>query len=390
MAYYYPDSPIVDSPKLCQDIFSILESQFLFGSASPAAKPSSPVITGIGKVRILSIDGGSADLAASALVRLESSLRRLSDNPSATIPQFFDLAVGSGSGALLASLLFVNNLSAIDASQVISKARLDGSETENRFGRFFKRENKTIRKAFGETSLKDASKPLLIASYDLNTGAPFVFSRADAVESDGFDFRIGDVCEAVTCEGRKIKKVKSMDGQTNIRVVNVGASLNPTAIGITHVMHNKQEFPFVNGLEDLFVLSIGGDGARKSNLIKITRACEADLVDQSVAMAFGDNRKNSYVRIQGNEINGGTTVEDVLTETSVESVLFQGKKLMKETNDERLKWTAGELMKEQHKRLQSKIPTVFIKPSVTPSRTSSSSALTLTTVSTGSSESPRY
>ncbi|KAJ3679353.1 hypothetical protein LUZ60_017364 [Juncus effusus] len=387
---YFQDSPIVDSPKLCQDIFSILESQFLFGSASPVTKPSSPAIAGVGKVRILSIDGGSVHLAAAALVRLESSLCRLSGNPSAAIHQFFDLAVGSGSGALLASLLFANNLSAKDASQILCKAQLDRSKNQTRFGRLFKRENKTIRKAFGEMSLKDATKPLLIASYNLNTSTPFVFSRADAVESDGFDFKIRDVCEAATCHGRKIKEVKSVDGRLGIRVASAGTSLNPTAVGITHVMHNKQEFPFVNGLEDLFVLSIGGDGTHKGDVVSIARACQADVVDQAVAMAFGDNRKNNYARIQGNGINGGTTAHDVLTETSVESVLFEGKKLMKETNEERLEWTADELIKEQQRRLQSKIPTVFIKSSVTPSRSSSSSAMTLTTVLTGSSESPRY
>ncbi|KAJ4810277.1 Patatin [Rhynchospora pubera] len=382
-AVYY--DPAMDSPKLCQDIFAILESQFLFG----ASKPSFPAVSTVGKVRILSIDDGAEDLAMASLLRLESSLRRLSGDASASLSHFFDLVVGSGSGALLASLLFADNLSAEKASLLLSETRIEKSKTRTRFGRLFKKESKVFNKIFGEATLKDAVKPLLITCYDLNTGAPFVFSRADAVEADGFDFKIRDVCEAALCQRKGSKEVKSMDGETRIRVLDAGANTNPTAVGITHVMHNKQEFPFVNGLEDVFVFSIGGSGTRLSSAASIAGTCQADAVDQAVAMAFGERRKSNYVRIQGNRISAGSTPENILSETCVESVLFQGKKLMKETNEERVEWAAGELLKEQHRRLQSKIPPVFVKSAMTP-RTSSSSAMTLTTILTGSSESPRY
>jgi hypothetical protein len=96
-----------------------------------------------------------------------------------------------------------------------------------------------------------------------------------------------------------------------------------------------------------------------------------------------------YFPKQGNGIHAGSTAEDILSEACVESVLFQGKMLMKETNVERLDCAARMLLKEQQRRQQSKIPTVFIKPATTPPRTSSSSAMTLTTL-TESSESPRY
>jgi len=35
------------------------------------------------------------------------------------------------------------------------------------------------------------------------------------------------------------------------------AMSNPMAAAITHVVHNKQEFPLVVGVEDLLVLSVG-------------------------------------------------------------------------------------------------------------------------------------
>lgn len=246
-------------------------------------KPSPPSISHSGKVRILSIDGGAVDLAASSLIRLESSLRRLSGDPSVSISHFFDLAIGSGSGALLASLLFANNLSASDSSLLLRKIRLEKSKTRTRFGGLFKKESKILDKVFGEATLKDASKPLLITCYDLNTCVPFVFSRADAVEADGFDFKIRDVCEAATCQRKVNKEVRSVDGETRIRVVDAGSVVNPTAVGITHVMHNKQEFPFVNGLEDIFVLSIGGSGTRTTDTASIAGTCQADVVSANLS-----------------------------------------------------------------------------------------------------------
>ncbi|KAM0905381.1 hypothetical protein ACQ4PT_017420 [Festuca glaucescens] len=56
-----------------------------------------------------------------------------------------------------------------------------------------------FRGVFGDATLgRDTVAPMLVPCYDLATGAPFVFSRADAVESDNFDFRLSDVY-AATC-----------------------------------------------------------------------------------------------------------------------------------------------------------------------------------------------
>ena len=110
-------------------------------------------------------------------------------------------------------------------------------------------------------------------------------------------------------------------------------------------------------------------------------------VDQGVSMVFGESRATNYVRIQGNGITPGKTWRHA-GGAGRESVLFRGKKLMAQTNGERLDAVAEQLVQEHHRRLESKTPVVLVKPSATP-RTSSSSASTLITVSTNSSsESP--
>uniref|UniRef100_A0A0E0LEN2 Patatin n=1 Tax=Oryza punctata TaxID=4537 RepID=A0A0E0LEN2_ORYPU len=384
------------SDRLSQEIFSILESNFLFGAPPPEGPAG---YYSVGRVRVLSIDGGAdgGALAAAALVRLERRLKELSGNPDARVADYFDLAAGSGAGGFLAAALFACRMPAEAARDVVAKNRKVFSGRRGRGGLFWRPES-VFKKVFGDLTVRDAAKPLLIPCYDMATAAPFVFSRADAVEAEAFDFPLWQVCAAACGVGPT--EVASLDGRTRLRAAAAtgggGAVSNPTAVAVTHVLHNKREFPFAAGAGDLVVLSLGGNNAAasprasSSSLLRIAGACQADMVDQAVSMAFGECRATNYIRIQGNGIVAGaaTTAEAAMTERSVESVLFRGKKLMTQTNGERLDGVAEQLVREDHLRMESKTPVVLIKPSATP-RTSSSSASTLITVSTNaSSESP--
>ncbi|KAK1612395.1 hypothetical protein QYE76_051711 [Lolium multiflorum] len=373
------------SDRLSKEIFSILESNFLFGAQTPEL--------GAGRVRVLSIDGGAdgGALAAAALVRLERQLQELSGNTAARVADYFDLAAGSGAGGFLAAALFARRMTAEQARDVVAKNRKVFSGRAGRGGLFSSRPEAVFKKVFGDLNVRDAAKPLLIPCYDMATAAPFVFSRADAVEAEAFDFPLWQVCAAACGVGPA--EVASLDGRTRLRTAGGGGAgvANPTSVAVTHVLHNKQEFPFAAGASDLIVLSLGGNAASdhrtssSSSILRIASACQADMVDQAVSMAFGENRATNYIRIQGNGIAAGATAEAAMAERGVESVLFRGKKLMPETNGERLDGVAEQLVREHHRRMDSKTPVVLIKPSATP-RTSSSSVSTLITVS--SSESP--
>lgn len=134
-------------------------------------------------------------------------------------------------------------------------------------------------------------------------------------------------------------------------------------------------------------------------------------VDQAVSMAFGQSRTSNYVRIQGNGIVGKTfpatyniinnekknkkkggmldiIADQMLAQKNVESVLFQGKKLVDSTNLEKLEYFGGELIKEQEWRKTSVLPPVILKHSSTTSSSSSpprsSSATTTSTISSSS------
>ncbi|XP_058100151.1 patatin-like protein 7 [Magnolia sinica] len=426
-AFAAPVEPSFDVDKLSYEIFSILESKFLFGydtepslflngvANSPATGNLKTGKNTAGKVRILSIDaGGSTDgiLAGKSLARLESSLRQGSGNPDARIADFFDVAAGSGAGGILAGLLFTKGsdgrplFTAADALKFLAENRrtISSPSRNGIFRRVFRqsKSERIYRKALSDYTLKDTLKPVLIPCYDLSSGAPFLFSRADALETDGFDFKMREVCSA-TSAGRALEML-SVDGSTRIVAVGGGIAMsNPTAAAITHVLNNKHEFPFCRGVEDLLVVSLGNGesdygmyGRRDltpsaGEFVRIAGEGVADLVDQAVSMAFGHNRTSNYVRIQANGFNarksqmtdgsssGGdmrsllADAEGMLAQKNVESVLFQGKKISGKTNAEMLDGFAVELIKEHERRKTSVFPTVVFKQ-VTPR---SSSATTV-------------
>ncbi|PWA61781.1 patatin-like protein 6 [Artemisia annua] len=249
-------------------------------------------------------------------------------------------------------------------------------------------------------SLKDTLKPVLIPCYDLSTSGSFVFSRADALESESFNFRLWEVCRATSAEPGVFDPVqmKSVDGKTCCLAVDGGLAMsNPTAAAITHVLHNKQEFPFVRGVEDILVLSLGTgqvlEGKYDFDQVKkwkgkdwvkpmgrISGESSSDMVDHAVALAFGEKCSSNYVRIQANCSNMGRyganldsdpspsnvkgligIADEMLRQKNVESVLFGGKRIGEQTNYEKLEWFAGELVLEHQRRSCRIAPTVAFK-----------------------------
>lgn len=262
-----------------------------------------------------------------------------------------------------------------------------------------------MKAAFGqELTLRDTIKPVLISCYDLKTSAPLVFSRADALENGSYDFRLCEVGRAAWSEAGRFEpaEVASVDGATSCAAVDGGPTMgSPAAAAITHVLHNKHEFPFVRGVEDLLVLSIGGCSGGGSGaageaelrrmrrwgpkewarpIARIAADGAADLVDHAVARAFGQCRASNYLRIQakreimppcgpdgeydptpGNVRALLAAADEMLKQRNVESVLFEGRRVGEQTNAEKLDWFAAELVAEHRSRASRIAPTVAFK-----------------------------
>ncbi|KAL3626092.1 putative inactive patatin-like protein 9 [Castilleja foliolosa] len=343
--------------KVTLEIFSKLEQKWLYHCEGK-------------KTRVLSIDGGgtTAIVAGASLVHLEDQIQAKTGDPNARIADFFDIVVGTGIGALLAAMLVADGgdgrpiFSARDAMSFLSENQKELFKAAA--GGLFRRRTRfsgksmdaILRKAFRRESdgkdltLKDTCKPLLVPCFDLNSAAPFVFSRADASDSPSFDFELWKVIRATSASPSMFKpfKLTSSDGKTSCLAVDGGLVMNnPTAAAVTHVLHNKRDFPTVTGVDDLLVLSVGNGPLSSPSTVKLRRNgyCStasvvgivldgvSETVDQMLGNAFCWN-PNDYVRIQAN-----SAVEKeaaVLAERGVESLPFGGKRLLTETNCERI------------------------------------------------------
>ncbi|BAF20795.2 patatin-like protein 3 [Oryza sativa Japonica Group] len=380
--------------RLTYEIFSILESKFLFGyggggGGETKSLQCAPPVSRGNRVCVLSVDGGARPedglLAAAALVRLEAAVQRRAGSKAARLADFFDVAAGSGAGGVLAAMLFARGpcgrpmYSADDALGFLLR-RVRRRGWSSRAGGLLRRPAGAFHKVFGELTLRDTVRPVLVPCYDLATRAPFLFSRADAAQSPAYDFRLRDAC-AATCApsgGGAAVEASSVDGVTRITAVGSGVALgNPTAAAITHVLNNRREFPAAAGVDNLLVISIGtGEAAGSSSrhrartpvIARIAAEGASDMVDQAVAMAFGQHRTSNYVRIQGMGVArrrgggvacGGETAEKavwvaeaMLQQRNVEAVMFQGRRLAGETNAEKVERFARELIKEHGRRKQ--------------------------------------
>ncbi|EPS72086.1 hypothetical protein M569_02674, partial [Genlisea aurea] len=411
----------IDANKLSYRIFSILETKFLFGYDAPpkprkSLAPPPPEYAADRRsgrrVCVLSVDsGGMRNITSGkALAYLERSLKAKSGNSEARIADYFDVAAGSGVGGVFAAMLFAAGggpvYAADDTWKFLAAHGKEFCAAPTKRG-FLKRAfekstgggggvslEKALKEAFtdgrtGRTlTLKNAVKPLLIPCYDLSTAAPFLFSRADAMESDSYDFRLWEVCLATSADAGVFAPVgmKSIDGQTQCTAVGGGIAMsNPTAAAITHVLHNKQDFPQARHVDDILVLSLGAgcqltEGSfdrrqvKKWNTAKdwsrpiarISGDASAELVDHAAAMAFAHGgRSTNYVRIQasgssspdrdtdwsaGNVKTLTEAGDEMLKQKSVEAVMLGGRRIGEKTNAELLDWFAEELVAEHRRR----------------------------------------
>lgn len=288
------------------------------------------------KTRILSIDGGSttATVAAYSLILLEDQIRAKTGDSQSRIADYFDIIAGTGIGAIYAAMLAADDgcgrplYSARDAVKFVTEKRsmlfkvkavgllrrrrkFSGKSADKALKEAFQREDGKV------ITLKDTCKPLLVPCFDLNSSAPFVFSRADASESPSYDFELWKVCRATSANPSMFKpfSLMSVDGKTSCLAVDGGLVMNnPAAAAVTHVLHNKRDFPSVTGVEDLLLLSLGNNGpftnlklrprpndeCSMTTIVDIALDGVSETIDQMLGNAFCWNRSD-YVRIQVNE-----------------------------------------------------------------------------------------
>ncbi|CAH1417667.1 unnamed protein product [Lactuca virosa] len=282
--------------KVTLEIFSKLEQQWL--SQRESSK----------KTRVLSIDGGGTTgiPSGAALIHLEDQIQAKTGNSGSRIIDFFDIIAGTGIGALLAAMLNADDgngrprFTAREAVKFISDRNSELFKVKN-VGVVHRRRmfsGKSMEKVLKEAltrddgkvlTLKDTCKPLIVPCYDLNSSAPFVSPEPTPPNRLATTSISGKFAEP----HRLIRQCSS------------------------HFISHQSTC----------VVGIVLDGV-------------SETVDQILGNAFCWNHAD-YVRIQANGyLNGGVgptvSMEKMLNERGVETLPFGGKRLMTETNGQRI------------------------------------------------------
>lgn len=167
--------------------------------------------------RILSIDGGGMRglISAYVLADLEDKLRKISGDKNIGISDYFDLIVGTSTGAIIgAALLLPNkgNIKKYTAEQIVKLYRLQGNEIfESSIWHSIKSVKgfidakfsdsgirNVLKQHFQNIELKDLTKPCLFTAYDLADHGIFFFRQQKAVKQAHHNFLVRDMVRACT------------------------------------------------------------------------------------------------------------------------------------------------------------------------------------------------
>jgi uncharacterized protein len=159
--------------------------------------------------KILAIDGGGIRGLIPALM-----LAALEDRTGRPICELFDLIAGTSTGGILALGVTKPGADGKVEHSAQSLIRLYEEEGGTIFphpsflsgplGLFHGAKysatgiEQTLVKYFGETHLKEALKPVLVSSYDIEKQTPIFFKSEHARTSDASDFRMRDVARATS------------------------------------------------------------------------------------------------------------------------------------------------------------------------------------------------
>jgi uncharacterized protein len=217
--------------------------------------------------RILSVDGGGIRGLVSALAIAEIETRLSArTGKQARMDEYFHLFAGTSTGGLISlALTAPKNVSAEDLALFYTE---DGPKI---FSRDLWRELSTlwgftgpkyspgplreaIERRLGASKISDATRDLLVTSYDMNKSEPHFFKRWRALESEDRDFPIADPALATSAAPTYFPS----HGLGQRALVDGGVfAANPSVAAIAEALGRQSDPPARLEPDDLFLVSIG-------------------------------------------------------------------------------------------------------------------------------------
>lgn len=243
----------------------------------------------MGKIRILSIDGGGIRgvIPATILEYLEKRLQYLSGNPQAVLADFFEMMAGTSTGGLLTCFYLLPPLEndtektgrffAHEASVLYEQYGKDIFKPKVPLGKLAKArvlfddiyaadglENLLIQR-FGNAKLSETTRHCLLTAYDITDRRAVFFTRPEARKYPHKDYYLRDISRATAAAPVffPIAKITSLGGKNSYLVDGGMFANNPAICALTEAQRTKFEEKKNPGIEDVYMLSLGTGKALK-------------------------------------------------------------------------------------------------------------------------------
>lgn len=233
---------------------------------------------------ILSIDGGGIKgiIPGMVLVNLEERLKTKTNNPEASITDYFDFFAGTSTGGILISLLLCPSDENPNRPKFSAKEALDlylkyGSEIfQNKgfkkilaqFGWVTEKYNNKawediLEQYFGNVKLSQLIKPCIITAYNIELRKAHFFRQSVAVKrGNSRDFYVKDVCRATSAAPTyfSVAEIYSLAGVRYPLLDGGIFATNPTLSAFVEIKKDPEEII----TKDVHILSLGTGISKKA------------------------------------------------------------------------------------------------------------------------------
>ncbi|KAM3270544.1 patatin-07 [Capsicum chacoense] len=348
-------------------------------------------------VTVLSIDGGGIKgiIPATILAFLEGELQELDHNKDARIADYFDVIGGISTGGLLTTMITApneNNRPLFAAKDITPFYFENGPNIfppgawppilgPKYDGIYF---HQILQEVLGETRLHQALTEVAIASFDIKTLQPVIFTKAALAKSPELDAKMSDICYSTAAAPTyfppyNFTTVDANGKQYQFNMVDGAVTAaSPAVVAVTAAVRRATEgdpaYRSIKSLnfKNILVISLGtGDSTdivtpesytaeeaakwgafdwlwhnNTSPLLKGIASASSYMGDYYLDTIFQalDSEKN-YLRVQEHALVGSTTVMDNATDANMNLLVQVAEDLLKkpvsketnETNEEALK-----------------------------------------------------
>lgn len=219
------------------------------------------------RFRILSVDGGGIRGLISALTIAEIE-KRLGEKAGKEVrmADYFHLFAGTSTGGLIA--LALTSPKRLSADELASFYTEDGPQI---FHRGFGHElgslwgisgpkytlaplRDAVERRLGKSTISEATRDLLVTSYDMHRSEPYFFKRWRALERPERNFPIAEAALATSAAPTYFPS----HGLGERALVDGGVfAANPSVAAIAEALGRQSDEPARLGPDDLFLLSVG-------------------------------------------------------------------------------------------------------------------------------------